>query len=61
MDYENIKVPMTCSVPLGLLKEFDEVARTKKSKRSSLIVKLMKLYVDKEKNFTAKNNKQINK
>lgn len=57
MDYENIKVPMTCSVPLGLLKEFDEVARAKKSKRSSLIVKLMKFYLDKEKNFKEKNIK----
>lgn len=56
MDYENIKVPMTCSVPLGLLKEFDEVARTKKSKRSNIIVKLMKFYI--EKNF---NQKILNK
>ena len=55
MDYENIKVPMTCSVPLGLLKQFDEVARAKKSKRSNIIVKLMKFYI--EKNFNQKNIK----
>lgn len=29
-EYENIKVPMTCSIPLGLLKAFDEIVKTKK-------------------------------
>lgn len=53
-DYENIKIPVTSSVPFGLLKEFDEVIKgnTNKSNRSSVIVELMRLYVAKrKKNF----------
>lgn len=50
-DYEDIKVPVTSSVPLGLLKEFDEVIKEnkKKSNRSNVIVELMRLYVSKRK------------
>lgn len=47
-DYENIKIPVTSSVPLVLLKEFDEVIKGK-SNRSSVIVELMRLYVSKRK------------
>lgn len=47
-DYENIKVSMTCSVPLGLLKEFDEIAGKKNLKRSGMITELMKKVVEKE-------------
>ena len=49
-DYENIKVSMTCSVPMWLLKAFDEVAHKKQLKRSGMITELMKKVVEKEKN-----------
>ena len=48
-DYEKVKVPMTCSVPFGLLKAFDEIVRAKKSTRSGMIVQLRQIIVNKEK------------
>lgn len=48
-DYENIKVSVSFSVPIGLLKEFDKVAIKKNMKRSGMIVELMKWVVNKEK------------
>ena len=50
-DYEDIKIPVTCSIPFGLLKEFDEVIKgnSKKSNRSSIISELMRLYISKKK------------
>ena len=47
-DYEDIRVPMTCSVPIWLLKAFDEVAKKKNLKRSGMVTELMKKVVEKE-------------
>lgn len=47
-DYDKIKVSMTCSVPLGLLKEFDEIADKKHLTRSGMVTELMKKVVEKE-------------
>ena len=53
-EYDNIKVSMCSSVPLGLLKEFDAIAKKKGYKRSGLVVKLMQYVVNKEKKETQK-------
>lgn len=53
-DYDNIKVPMTCSVPFGLLKAFDEVARLKGLKRSGMVTELMKKVVERHERETCK-------
>lgn len=53
-EYDNIKVPMSCSVPLGLLKDFDAIAKKKGYKRSGLVVTLMRHVVNKEKAATGK-------
>ena len=48
-DYNNVRVPMSCSVPFGLLKDFDEVAQRKGRTRSGMVVELMKMVVEKDK------------
>ncbi len=48
-DYENIKVSVSFSAPIWLLKEFDKVALKKNMKRSGMFVELMKWVVNKEK------------
>ena len=48
-DYNNTRVPMTCSVPFWLVQEFDGVAHRKGRSRSGMIVELMKMVVEKDK------------
>lgn len=48
-EYEEIKVPVTCSIPLNLLKAFDEVVSAQKSTRSNMIVQLIQVLVNKKK------------
>ena len=48
-NYKNIKMSVSCSIPLGLLMEFDEIAEKKNMKRSKMIVELIKMVVEKEK------------
>ena len=48
-EYETMKVPMSCSVPLGLLREFDIIAKKKGLKRSGMVTTLMQRVVEKEK------------
>ena len=40
-DYENIRVPVCFSAPIGLLKEFDKVALKKNMKRSGMLARFL--------------------
>lgn len=51
-EYDNIRVPMCCSVPLLLLREFDALAKKKGLKRSGMVTTLMQRVIEKEKGVT---------